>query len=74
MVQIGDLMSNQYYEGCVKIPVMKSITEFKKQYLPKKYKKELWDKMTPEKKGIYMAKETMDNIRQSVKIFDAMEE
>lgn len=44
--------------------MIKSITEFKKQYLPNKYKKENWDKMTPVENGIHMVKETMNSIHQ----------
>jgi len=42
--------------------IFRSISEFKKHYLPKKYKKELLDKMTPEELGRYMATETMKTI------------
>ncbi|MCK5015173.1 MAG: hypothetical protein KAS66_15290 [Candidatus Omnitrophica bacterium] len=41
----------------------RSIEEVEKQYFPDHFKKNQWDKMTPEEKGRAMAAETINRVR-----------
>lgn len=43
--------------------VFRSIEEIKKHYFPIAYKKEQWEKMSPEEKGRQMAKETVEQFK-----------
>ena len=46
--------------------VFRSITEVKQHYFPDAYKKEQWEKMTPEEKGRQLGIETINKIKRGI--------
>lgn len=45
--------------------VFRSIEDVEKHYFPEQFKKNQWDKMTPEEKGRALATETIEKIDMS---------